>query len=186
MIPFLWISKLRQLRLIITVNRCILFAHYTCCLLLILKLCFSQLVVNILLPLVPYVSFLMPLLPAPYRVIAEESCNWAVEEKTDDDDDDVSSPRRSRYVPSVGFFGKRAVAKDNRIAVEDEEAKSLNVDSDTDAEENEPESDPEEGDEEDELEASSPEDDTEDADEEIDGDREDAQLSEEDSQLEDD
>lgn len=47
-IPFLWISKLRQLRLV------------------------SKLALNLALPIIPTLEFLMPLLAAPYQVIAIE------------------------------------------------------------------------------------------------------------------
>ena len=45
MVPFLWVSKLRQLRLV------------------------SKLVVNFVVTMIPKFEFLMPLLPAPYQVI---------------------------------------------------------------------------------------------------------------------
>lgn len=59
MVPFLWVSKLRQLRLV------------------------SKLVVNLVVAMMPKFEFLMPLLPAPYQVIAvETAASMAVADKS--------------------------------------------------------------------------------------------------------
>ena len=49
MVPVLWVSKLRQLRLLL------------------------KIVQYLVLPIIPSLDFLMPLLPAPYQVIAVET-----------------------------------------------------------------------------------------------------------------
>lgn len=64
LVPCLWISKLRQLRLIL------------------------RFIVNALLPIVTHIGFLLPLLPAPHRVMAEESYKWIPGEQPDTKDRD--------------------------------------------------------------------------------------------------
>mmetsp|Transcript_31693 Transcript_31693/g.32290 ORF Transcript_31693/g.32290 Transcript_31693/m.32290 type:complete len:392 (+) Transcript_31693:95-1270(+) len=57
MVPVLWISKVRQLRLL------------------------SKLATYLILPVIPHLSFLMPLLPAPYQVIAQQASSWSEDEE---------------------------------------------------------------------------------------------------------
>ena len=53
MVPVLWLSKLRQLRLVL------------------------KIVQYLVLPIIPSLDFLMPLLPAPYQVIAVETARMS-------------------------------------------------------------------------------------------------------------
>lgn len=64
MVPFLWASKLRQLRLA------------------------SKIVLYLLLPVIHKIDFLMPLLPAPYQVIAQQSVNWSDKEEEEGEGDE--------------------------------------------------------------------------------------------------
>ena len=84
LVPLMWVSKLRQLRLL------------------------AKLGVNFLLPLVPNIEFLMPLLAAPYQVIANEMMNRPGglelgEEGVEDEEriPVVPTPKTKRKVPVV-------------------------------------------------------------------------------------
>ena len=74
MVPLLWVSKLRQLRLL------------------------GKLVVNAVLPLIPSVEFLMPLLAAPYQVLAVEMSKSAggVEEEEEEEEGKSEEGHRRR------------------------------------------------------------------------------------------
>lgn len=95
MVPLLWVSKLRQLRLL------------------------GKLVVNVVLPLIPSVEFLMPLLAAPYQVLAVEMSKSAggVEEEEVEEGREIEGQgksvegdrRKSRRRPVV------PVAKSRRV-----------------------------------------------------------------------
>ena len=81
LVPFLWISKLRQLRLVF------------------------KLTLNLLLPIISKVDFLTPLLAAPYQVLAMEAHKVGRDEGENDDDEDEDEaivPRaKSRKQPVV-------------------------------------------------------------------------------------
>eukprot|EP01041_Mallomonas_annulata_P000486 gene486-912_t len=117
MVPVLWVSKVRQLRLL------------------------AKLVIYLILPFIPKIEFLMPLLPAPYQVIANQSEFWSdtedentneneknlvsdYDESNDDDENNNNSSKSNAKINKKSEVTNKKVKSD----VEVQDSSELEVD----------------------------------------------------------
>jgi len=123
-VPFLWVSKLRQLRIL------------------------AKLAMYMVIPVIPHIDFLMPLLPAPLQVIAIESKKWSCSSSSGEDEEEEESPpilprSKAAKAPIVPTSKRKVV-----VDIREEER----IDEEEEDEPREEEEEEEEGDEEEEEE----------------------------------
>ena len=101
---------------------------------LLIYLNIIQLFIHLFIPIVPYIGFLMPILPAPLRVLAEESYKWETYH------DEVLIPKSFEETSTENIkTADKSNKYDNSKDDYEEENKDDDVDNQNDYDEDEPE-----------------------------------------------